>query len=717
MAGKRKIQKKRRFRIPILPLLSFALVGLISILFYAMSLDVEVRAKFEGTRWEVPSRVFARPLDLYAGEALSIQDLLLELKQLRYKNSLIDVPGNYFRRDASVYIYMRPFKFPDESVNATRLRVDFEEGKIKNVINRDTLQVVDLWRLEPVFIGGIYPKRSEDRVLVKLDEVPKTLTDTLIAVEDRDFYHHFGIAPLSILRALIANIQAGRRVQGGSTLTQQLVKNFYLTDEKTISRKLNEAIMALLLELHYSKNEILQAYLNEVYLGQDGRRAIHGFGLAAQFYFDKSIQNLDARQCALLVGLVKGASYYDPRRFPKRALVRRQVVQKIQLEQGIITDRQYKAQVNEALGVSKNKPSGISPYPYFLDLVKRQLKRDYSSKDLKTAGLRLFTSLDPIVQSKAEKAIKARLKSLEKRQNLPPDTLQVAAMITNPGTGEVRALIGGRNFRRAGFNRALDASRQIGSLIKPIVYLTALQQSEKYYLNTLIPDEPVEIPLENGENWTPENYDKQYHGKVSLTAALADSYNVATVNLGMNVGLERVIANAHRLGIKSDIKAYPAILLGATQFSLYEITQAYQTIASEGFKTPIRSIKTVTTGSGESLVRYPLTVEQVIKPEYAYLVLNAMKAVMTHGTGKSVYWHIPKDFTIAGKTGTTNDYRDSWFAGLTGDNLTVIWVVFPGWDFPSINNLQTITDLLCCPGVPVHSISGRISLNKQVESH
>lgn len=674
MSRKRKVQKKRRFGIRFMPLLSILLLGLISLLFYAIYLDFEVRKKFEGARWEVPSRVYARPLDLFVGKPLTKADFILELKQLRFKNSLIDSPGNYYTRSSSVYFYSRPFKFPEEATSATRVRVDFDRNIIHKIVNLDTRNVIDLWRLEPVFIGGIYPKLVEDRVLVKLEEVPKALVDTLLAVEDRKFYEHYGVAPFSIIRALVANIRAGSRVQGGSTLTQQLVKNFYLSSEKTIQRKLNEAIMALLLEMHYTKDEILEAYLNEVYLGQDGRRAIHGFGLASQFYFDTAIENLKPKQIALLVGLVKGASYYDPRRFPERALKRRQLVQTLQYKQAIISENQYESQLKSPMGVSKNKPSGVSPYPYFLDLVKRQLIRDYKPEDLQTAGLRLFTSLDPITQYKTEKSITKRLKILERDARLPQNKLEVGAIITDPGTGLVRTLIGGRKFRGSGFNRALDASRQIGSLIKPIVYLTALQQDKDYRLNTLIPDDPISIDLETGESWVPENYDKIYHGDVSLSAALASSFNAATVRLGLNVGLDKVIKNAHRLGIESDIQSYPAVLLGATQFSLYEITQAYQTIASQGFKTPLRAINTVATDTGEVLSRYPLTVQQAVNPEHAYLILNAMQSVMTEGTGRKIYKDFPSSFKVAGKTGTSNDYRDSWFAGITGDKLAIIWV-------------------------------------------
>ncbi|MDX1810952.1 MAG: penicillin-binding protein 1B, partial [Gammaproteobacteria bacterium] len=636
-------------------------------------LDYQVRSKFEGARWELPSRVYAQPTDLFAGKQLSKAEFLKLLELLRYKVSITDAPGHYRVRRNSVYFTTREFQFPDETVPSTRLRIDFNHRKIFKVANVDTRSVVDIWRLEPVFIGGIYPQRREDRVLVKLEDVPNSLIRTLLAVEDRNFYNHYGVAPLSILRAIVANIKAGSKVQGGSTLTQQLVKNFYLSGVKTFSRKIREALMALLLEFHYSKDEILEAYLNEVYLGQDGKRAIHGFGLAAPFYFDKSLEELNDAEIALLVGMVKGASYYDPRRHPQRAMARRQVVQKLQLSEGVISEKVYRIDLQRPLGVTRNKPSGTSPYPYFLELVKKQLLQDYAPEDLQTAGLRLFTTLDPLVQDQAEKSVSQILDTLPVKSRARKK-LDVASLITDPGTGKVQALIGGKNLRNNAFNRALASQRQIGSLVKPFVYLTALQQDDKYRLNTLLPDSPISIDLGDGSKWQPENYDKKYHGDISLRSALANSFNVATVRLGLSLGLEEVIQNIHYLGVETPIKAYPSSLLGAMTLSPYEVTQLYQTLASQGFKTPLRAINTVTTGDGKVLSQYPITVQKVIEPMHAYLILNAMQSVVQDGTASAMKYYLRQNLQVAGKTGTTNDYRDSWFAGITGDKLAVVWV-------------------------------------------
>jgi len=639
-----------------------------------LKLDKQVTEQFEGKRWEVPSRVYARPLELYAGKVISVDQLLFELRLLRYKQSIDNDIGSYRQQSNKVTIHTRAFKFWDEDTPSISLEVTFKRNKILSIKNINAQEVLDVWRLEPLFIGGIYPKINEDRVLLRIQDVPDTLIKTLLEVEDRHFYEHFGVAPLSIIRALVANIRAGGRVQGGSTLTQQLVKNFYLSNEKTITRKLNEALMALLLEFHYSKNEILEAYLNEIYLGQDGSRAIHGFGLAAEYYFDKPLENLDEAQIALLVGLVKGASYYNPRRFYERALKRRNVVLMVQARAGIVGEEDLIALKDLPLNISKYGPSGITKYPAFMDLVRRQLNKDYRPEDLSSAGLRLFTTIDPLVQFEAEESIDKWLPKLEQKIKLEKNVLEAAAMVTDAGSGAVRALVGGREFRASGFNRALDSHRHIGSLIKPAVYLTALQQPELYRLNSTLEDSAITITMENGFQWSPENYDKREHGEVALISALANSYNLATVRLGMALGLENISDTLHALGVERKIAIYPSMLLGAVDMSVYDVLKMYQTLSAQGFQTPVRAIQTVTTSTGEVLSRYPINVEQTLSSDAIYLLNTALQEVTKSGTAKKIYRRMPYSFSVAGKTGTTNDYRDSWFAGMTGDKVAVVWL-------------------------------------------
>ena len=652
-------------------LLLLLTLGLSVYLYY---LDIEVTEKFEGSRWEVPSRVFARPLGLYEGKKLTAAELEFELKLLRYTEGEVDRVGTYYKRSNSVYLRTRPFRFSTGLVEETYLKVSFKNGYITRVYDAKNKIEPDFFNLEPYLIGGIYPRIQEDRVLVRIADVPKILIDTLLAVEDRNFYTHTGVAPLSIVRALIANIRAGARVQGGSTLTQQLVKNFFLTNEKTFTRKINEALMSLLLEFHYSKDEILEAYLNEIYLGQDGKRAIHGFGLASQFYFDQPLDTLNHGQIALLVGLVKGASYYNPRRHIERATERRHVVLTVQRDLDLLPANTFQKFDRSPLGVKKDKPGSVSRYPAFLDLVKRQLRQDYPPKELASAGLRLYTTLDPIIQDVTEKSVIKRLPQLERKAKLTKDRLEVAAIVTDAGSGTVRALVGGHDFRGHGFNRALDANRHIGSLIKPAVYLTALDNPSRYKLSSTLEDSPIRVDRGQGNYWTPENYDQKYHGRVSLISSLANSYNVSTVRLGMTLGLENVRDTLENLGVTSRIPLFPSMLLGALNMTPYEVMQMYQTISAQGFQTPIRAINSVTTAEGDVLTRYPISVKQTIKPESAYLITKALEEVMTSGTGRSAYNLLPYDFVVAGKSGTTNAYRDSWFAGMSGDKVTVVWL-------------------------------------------
>lgn len=641
---------------------------------YVVYLNHQVQTQFEGKRWQVPSRVYARPLELYAEKNLSQTQLLYELRLLRFQENESLQQGSFYRKRKSVYIQTRGFQFWDETQPPIFLEVKFKHNKVDSLWNVNTGNALPIWRLAPLFIGGIYPKQQEDRVLLKLADVPDSLIETLLAVEDRNFYRHHGVSPLSILRALLANIRAGSRVQGGSTLTQQLVKNFFLTNEKTVIRKINEAIMALLLEWHYDKDEILEAYLNEIYLGQDGGRAIHGFGLAAHFYFDTSLSTLNSGQIALLVGLVKGASYYDPRRHQKRAKERRLVVLQAQEKLGLLPAESVRRFDLSPLGVSKNKPSGVTRYPAFMDLVKRQLVEDYRPEDLSSEGLLLFTSIDPWYQLKMEKALSRQLRILDKKSKLRKGALQAAAILTDSGSAAVRAMVGGRDFRSHGFNRALDAQRHIGSLIKPAVYLTALQQPEKYHLVSVLQDIPIRIPLENGNVWTPQNYDRKFHGEISLISALAHSYNAATVRLGMQLGLDNIERTIRALGVKKPLDLYPSMLLGATSMSALEVLQMYQTISEQGMQTPIRAIQAVTTAEGQVLSKYPLQVQETIEAESVYLLLRSLEEVVNSGTARYAKRKLGKGFNLAGKTGTTNDNRDSWFAGITGDKVGVVWL-------------------------------------------
>jgi penicillin-binding protein 1B len=650
------------------------LVGVCAAGAYAVYLDFAVRARFEGKRFALPARVYARPLEIYPGLKLNLSELTAELALLGYRQtSAAREPGTYRWRGQSLDLVSRAFVFGDGPQASISCTVSFTDDRVVALTGRDGHAALDLVRLDPALIGGIYPGENEDRVLASLSEVPESVVDALIAVEDRRFYSHHGIDPRGIARAFVMTV-SGKSVQGGSTLTQQLIKNFYLTAERTMRRKLTEMVMALLLEKHYSKEEILETYLNEVYLGQDGNRAIHGFGLASVFFFDKPLPHLGLSEGALLVGMLKGPAYFSPRKHPKRALDRRNLVLAQMVETGSITEQQCRAAQAAPLGVVDRPPRGTSPYPAFLGLIHRQLRRDYRDEDLRSEGLQIFSTLDPEVQRVAEQALQERLTRLEKARSLKPGLLQGAVLVTATQDAEVKACVGGRNPRFEGFNRALDARRPIGSLIKPLVYLTALQHPSQYTLATLLDDSPLVLKQAGTGDWAPQNYDKRFHGRVPLRMALAHSYNVSTARLGLALGVAPIMANVRQLGVERDLPVFASSLLGANALSPLEVTQVYQSIASGGFRTPLRAIREVLTAQGEPLQRYPLNVEQVIEPAPNYLLTSAMQAVVHEGTAQGLYNSLSPELDIAGKTGTTDDYRDSWFAGFTGDRLGVVWI-------------------------------------------
>ena len=642
---------------------------------YVALLNFQVRNQFEGRRWALPARVFARPLEVYPEQGLSPEALVQELKLLRYRHSAGSLsPGEYRRKGNRVTVHTRGFPFWDGDEPERRVRIDFRNDVVTRVQDLERNTAVDLMRVEPVPIATIYPQHQEDRMLVRLEDVPHLLIESLVAVEDRHFYDHHGLDFLAMARAALVNFRAGRTVQGGSTLTQQLVKNYFLSNERTLWRKFNEAIMAVLLEWHYSKDEILEAYINEVYLGQDKQRAIHGFALASQFYFERRLGDLDPHQLTLLVALVKGPSYYNPRKYPQRARDRRNLVLDILGKQGYMDAAGVKRSSKQRLGVTPKAPSGTTPFPAFLQLVREQLQEDYRDEDLRSEGLMIFTTLDPLVQVKAEQAMKRRLARLEKASASPAGELQAAVVITEVGTGDVVALVGGRDPQFAGYNRALDARRPVGSLLKPFVYLTALSQPKRYTLSTRVDDSPLSLTLAKDRVWSPHNYDRKNHGRVMLKDAPVQSYNVATARLGLALGIDKVARDLRFFGVQRALPEYPSLVLGAADLSPFEVSTLYQTLASGGYRVPLAAIREVMTHQGQLLQRYPLRLKQTADPAAVYLLIVAMHEVTRHGTGKDLTTLLPKTLNVAGKTGTTNDSRDSWFAGFSAQHLGVVWI-------------------------------------------
>jgi len=642
---------------------------------YAAYLSKTVRVKFEGQRWALPARVYARPLELYAGSTVNRAQLVFELEQLGYRKVAdVSSTGHWNEDKSGIEVVSRGFRFWDGDEPKRHLKIGVDASGIRQLRDAQSGADVPLIRLEPLEIGSIHPSQAEDRVLLKRDQIPAILERALLAVEDRSFYDHFGVNPKAIARAVVANIRAGHTVQGGSTLTQQLVKNFFLTSERSLRRKLEEAVMAVVLESRYSKDEIFEAYANEIFLGQDGDRAIHGFGLASYFFFNKPVAELNLPEVALLVGMIKGPSYYNPRRNPERALARRNLVIDVLVEQGVVTAEQGSAAKATALNVSAEPRRAGASFPAFLDLVRRQLRRDYREEDLISEGLRIFTTLDPWIQQQSEQTLAEGLDKLERAHRLPSRSLEGAVVVATPQDGEVLAVTGGRNPQYAGFNRALDAVRPIGSLVKPAVYLTALEQAERYSLVTRVEDRQVSLKAGDGKLWAPKNYDHEEHGSVPLEKALVNSYNLATVRVGLDLGVEKVVDTLRALGVTQPIDPYPSLFLGALALSPLEVAQVYQSLASGGFRSPLRSIREVLDAGGTPLQRYPLTVYRMERPGPVYLVNRAMQSVVAEGTARYANTVLPRSLQLAGKTGTTDNLRDSWFAGFSGNLVTVAWV-------------------------------------------
>lgn len=665
----------------LLRLVIYVIIGasLLAIPFFAhfiVKADREVTPQFENRRWALPARVYARPLDLYVGALVKKEDMIFELENIHYRTtSRLNQPGTYRVIDNTVEVYTRAFAYSDGFEPSQKIKVTFNGGKISAVESQESSEKITHIRLEPMLIASIYPTHNEDRILLKREEIPPILIDALLAMEDRQFYQHIGVNPKAILRAMVANMQAGKTVQGGSTLTQQLIKNYFLTSAKSLERKIQEMFYALVVDWRFSKDDILEAYINEIYLGQDGDRAIHGFGLASEFFFGKQVNELSLGEIATLVGVIPSPSSYNPRRNPEVALKRRNLVIDVLALQNLISAEEAEIVKAEPLSILEKAPSGKTKYPSFVNLVHKQLQELYSYDDLTSGGLKIFTSLDPIYQRHAEKAVIDLLPELERFRNQPKDALQAALVISKNETGEVVALVGDRDTTQAGFNRALTAKRPIGSLIKPFIYLRALEEPHRFSLSTPLDDEtPFEMYI-GGTRWAPNNFDRRLHGWVTLETALAKSYNIPTVRLGLAVGLENIVETLYRLGVsrqENDFKAVPAALLGAIDMSPFEVNQAYSTIANGGYAIPLRAIREVTTLDGEILVRNEVAPVQAVYSGPNYLITRAMQTVVTNGTAGRVRNDIK--VKMGAKTGTTNDYRDSWFAGFTGNFTATAWV-------------------------------------------
>ena len=637
---------------------------------YTLVLNKRVQDRFNELVFAVPTRVYARPLPLAAGEPMTSSALELELTFAGYSHDgKGQVAGSWQKEGLRYTISSRGYAGPDGGELPKRIRVSLGGGSIRSVQDAASGKPIELAHLDPARIATLYGASQEERRFVRLADVPPLLVSGLQAVEDRDFNHHIGIDFSAIARAAFANLRAGHTVQGGSTLTQQLVRNLFLSRDQNFTRKINEALMSLLLEAHYSKGRILEAYVNDVFLGQQGSQAVHGFAAASEFYFGRRLEDLRPQEIALLVGMVKGPSFYDPRRSPQRALTRRNLVLKEFFETNLITAAQLNAAQAAPLDIVSNGQLPHNRFPAFMDLVRKQITADFDEDALREGNLSIFTTLDPAAQIYTEQAITSTLKGLGKRG----DGVQAAAVVTNAHSGSVLAVVGSKIPGDPGFNRALDARRPIGSTIKPFVYLVALTQPERWNLASLVDDSPVSMRQPDGSQWTPQNDDHRSHDPLIMVDALAHSWNLATIHLGMDVGLPRIQAFLKSFGI-GDINPSPSLLIGALDLAPLQLTQLYQYLAADGHALPLVAVRGVLDGNGRTIKRYQVQGGAGEYQEAVRLTTWAMQQVAEYGTASALGNSALASLHAAGKTGTSNDMRDSWFAGFTGEHLAVFWM-------------------------------------------
>ena len=670
--GKGKGRKPRGKRGWFWLLLKLFIVFVVLIAIYGVYLDQKIRSRIDGKVWQLPAAVYGRMVNLEPDMSISKNEMVKLLQATQYRQvTKMTRPGEFTVQAKSIEMIRRPFDFPDSKEGQVRARLTFDGDRLETIENMDNDRQFGFFRLDPRLITMLSSANGEQRLFVARNGFPDLLVDTLLATEDRHFYEHDGISLYSIGRAVLANLTAGRTVQGASTLTQQLVKNLFLSSERSYWRKANEAYMAVLMDARYSKDRILELYMNEVYLGQSGDNEIRGFPLASLYYFGRPVEELSLDQQALLVGMVKGASIYNPWRNPKLALERRNLVLRLLQQQQVIDQELYDMLSARPLGV---QPRGgvISPQPAFMQMVRQELQSKLGDKVKDLSGVKIFTTFDSVAQDAAEKAAVEGIPALKKQRKL--SDLETAMVVVDRNTGEVRAMVGGAEPQFAGYNRAMQARRSIGSLAKPATYLTALTQPNLYRLNTWLADAPISLRQPNGQVWSPQNDDRQFSGQVMLVDALTRSMNVPTVNLGMALGLPAITDTWQKLGVPKDqLHPVPAMILGALNLTPIEVAQAFQTIASGGNRAPLSALRSVIAEDGSVLYQSFPQAERAVPAQAAYMTLWTMQQVVQRGTGRQLGAKYP-GLHLAGKTGTTNNNVDTWFAGIDGREVVITWV-------------------------------------------
>ena len=731
--------KLRLVSISLITVLIVTTTGLVFGGWYLKNLQDTVTAKFEGPKWRFPSKIYSDSFLLYVGINLRLDDVWEKLRRLGYRPIQTSLANKgeyrYQPSNGALEIYLHDFVYPTEPFKGIPVRISLQSTVINRIENMASGQEMFSLELEPELVTGLYERTWQERKVVRLSEVPPLVIQSVLAIEDERFYSHHGIDPISVMRAIWVNIRSAGVVQGGSTLTQQLMKNFFLNDERTWSRKIKEAVMALIAERKYSKDEILENYLNEIYLGQKGSQGIFGVYEAAQFYFSKQLSELTIGETALLAGLIRAPNKLSPYRSLEAATKRRNVVLAKLLDEKIITRKQYEVALKETLP-HRELVKVTNDAPFYVDFLRRELAENYSNDVLTTEGLRIFSSLDLQLQRIAERSLADGLTKLEEtypalRRRGDEDNLEGAIVVLRPQTGEIKAMVGGRNYQKSQFNRVFQAKRQPGSVFKPFVYLAALmstgESGKKFTPVTMVEDSPFTWSYD-GQDWQPGNYNDEYFGTVTFRRALEKSLNSATARIARDVGIKRVRDIAQRLGIRSSLPAVPALALGAAEVTPMEVAVAFSTLANSGVRTTPLAVKQVMDPENRVVEKKDVRVEKIISPQLAFMMNYLLKGVLDRGTADVARrWGFTRP--AAGKTGTTNDYKDAWFVGYTPDLLAVVWVGFDNQSKLNLSGAQAalpiwtefmkratagtpVTDFVPPPGikiVDVDPVSGKLA--------
>jgi penicillin-binding protein 1B len=682
-------------------------LGAVALLFAAGAALVvkpfwRLTSQFDDITYRQPSRLYARPPRVATGDRIDADRLVADLHAQGYRPApnLPLAGGRYLRAPEKPQKLEKPEK-PEKPENAERgelivhlrrfpalgesdgglveIRFDAvgsggkgeKSGRVTEI--RVNGRAVDAVLLEPQLLASYYGDDFKERRPVAMGDVPKELVSAVLAAEDSDFFSHSGISVTGIARAAWVDMRGHGIRQGGSTLTQQLVKNLYLTQERTVTRKLQEILLTLLLEARYGKKEILEAYLNEIYLGASSGVNVMGVGAAARVYFGKDPAELDLGEAAMIAGMISAPGVFSPVEHPDRAEERRDWVLQRMAKLGLADPARVEAAIAAPLVLS---PDSIvrRRTPYFADTVAQEVERRFGITDLADGGYTLISTLDLRDQQLAQKAVDGGLAALEKswQKGHKGQPLQAALVSVDPRTGGILAYVGGRDYGRSQFDRAGQAHRQAGSAFKPIVYSAAIENKVAMPAS-FIEDAPLTVQA-GGTTWSPKNDDGTFHGWVSVRTALEHSYNPASARLALQVGLPKIVALAHRMGIDSPLEAFPSTALGAAGVTPVELLDVYATLARGGVRPHLHGLEAVEDRHGKPLKGTALPAEeQVLSPQTAFLVTSMLQGVIDRGTGRGVR-SAGVEGELAGKTGTTNDQRDAWFAGFSPERATIVWV-------------------------------------------